>query len=230
MDTILKKRLTALADPKYRKFSSALLPGLKTPMLGVRLPALRKLAKELTRQHGKEALNLLTDETFEERMLQGMIIGALKPEPETVFPLIKQFTPKINCWSVCDSFCTGLKIAQRFPQETWDLLAPYFKDRREYYFRFAAVTALAHFTQGPFAREIFPLLNSCRADGFYAKMAVAWALSVLCARMPKETLSFLRNNKLDAFTHNKAIQKITESFRISQDVKKQAKALKRPAA
>ena len=122
MDTVLKKRLTALADPKYRKFSSALLPGLKTPMLGVRLPSLRKLAKELARQHGKEALNLLTDETFEERMLQGMIIGALKPEPETVFPLIKQFIPKINCWSVCDSFCTSLKIAQRHPQETWRIL------------------------------------------------------------------------------------------------------------
>ena len=110
------------------------------------------------------------------------------------------------------------------------MLAPYFKDRREYYFRFAAVTALAHFTQGPFAKELFPLLNASRADGFYAKMAVAWALSVLCVRMPKETLSFLQNNQLDAFTHNKAIQKINESFRISQDVKKKAKTLKRTAA
>lgn len=228
MQKAFKKRLLSLADPQYQQFSAKLLPGLSTPLLGVRLPHLRRLAKELARKHGAQALSLLTDETFEELMLQGMVIGELKEGPESVFPLVKQFVPKINCWSVCDSFCTTLKIAPRFPQETWALLVPYFKDTREYYFRFAAVTALVHFAKGPYAKELFALLNNCPSNGFYAKMAVAWAISVLCVHNPPETLAFLKQDALDDFTHNKAIQKIGESFRVPADIKTAAKALKRP--
>ena len=131
MQQAFKKRLLSLADAQYQQFSAKLLPGISTPILGVRLPALRSLAKELARKHGAQALALLTDDTLEELMLQGMVIGELKEGPESVFALIKQFVPKINCWSVCDSFCTSLKIARRFPQETWALLVPYFKDTRE---------------------------------------------------------------------------------------------------
>ena len=228
MQQAFKKRLLSLADAQYQQFSAKLLPGISTPILGVRLPALRSLAKELARKHGAQALALLTEDTLEELMLQGMVIGELKDGPESVFALIKQFVPKINCWSVCDSFCTSLKIARRFPQETWALLAPYFKDTREYYFRFAAVTALAHFTKEPYAKELFTLLNNCPAKGFYAKMAVAWAVSVLCVHQPQQTLAFLKQDQLDDFTHNKAIQKIGESFRVPADIKAAAKALKRP--
>ena len=228
MHAEIQKLLTPLADPSYKTFSLALLPGLNMPMLGVRLPALRRLAKQLARQYNTQALHLLTDETFEERMLQGMIIGLLQTSDRETLSLIKQFVPKINCWSICDSFCTGLHIARRRPETMWTFLAPYFKDKREYYFRFAAVTALCHFANGPFALDTFPLLNACPADGFYAKMAVAWAISVLCVHYPQQTLDFLTKDDLDAFTHNKAIQKIVESYRIDADIKSAAKALKKP--
>lgn len=228
MHAEIQKLLTPLADPSYKTFSLALLPGLNMPMLGVRLPALRRLAKQLARQYNTQALHLLTDETFEERMLQGMIIGLLQTSDRETLSLIKQFVPKINCWSICDSFCTGLHIARRQPETIWAFLAPYFKDKREYYFRFAAVTALCHFVNGPFALDTFPLLNACPADGFYAKMAVAWAISVLCVHYPQQTLDFLTKDDLDAFTHNKAIQKIVESYRIDADIKSAAKALKKP--
>lgn len=228
MHTDVHSQLLALADPDYQKFSQALLPGLTTPLLGVRLPDLRRLAKTLARTHGPQALNLLTDNTLEERMLQGMIIGLLKDKDAPIFTLIKQFIPKINCWSLCDSFCTGLHIARTQPGKMWHFLGPYFKDRREYYFRFAAVTALTHFVHEPFGKEIFPLLNHCQAEGFYAKMAVAWAISVLCVQYPQETLDFLAHNNLEPFTQNKAIQKINESYRISAPIKAEAKTFKKP--
>ncbi len=225
----VKKHLAALADEKYRAFAASLLPGNETPMLGVRMPLLRALAKELARERGAQALAPLSEDTLEEIMLQGLVIGLLKGGPEEIFPLVKNFVPKITNWSVCDSFCAGLKLADKHPRETWDFLQPYFTDSREYFFRFAAVTGLFHFAKGPYALRLFPLLENARADGFYAKMASAWAVSVLCVHKPEETLAFLQADRLDDFTHNKAIQKITESFRVSPEHKARARTLKRRA-
>lgn len=104
----LRSRLDALAEEKYRDFSSRLLPGT-SDILGVRLPLLRKIAAEIARSDWRSYLDSASDDTFEEIMLQGMVIGCAPAQPEETLRLTALFLPKITNWSLCDSFCAGFK-------------------------------------------------------------------------------------------------------------------------
>lgn len=119
----IKEQLSLLAEPAYRDFASSLLPGTEN-ILGVRLPALRRLAKRLAKENWLQNLNLCTQDSFEEIMLRGFLIGYAKAPLPVILDQITQFLPRINNWSVCDSFCITLKIAAQYPSEFWDFPAP----------------------------------------------------------------------------------------------------------
>ena len=99
--TDIKEQLSLLAEPAYRDFSSSLLPGTEH-ILGVRLPALRKIARKLAKENWLENLARCTQDSFEEIMLQGFIIGYAKAPLPDILEQIAAFLPKINNWSVCD--------------------------------------------------------------------------------------------------------------------------------
>lgn len=216
--------LHALADPKYRKFAAGLLPG--TPdILGVRLPQLRKLAKECAKGDWRSYLAAASDATFEERMLQGMVIGYANGEPEEMFAYIAAFVPKIDNWSVCDSFCAGLKITKKYPDEMWRFLKTYLKSDQEFAIRFGVVMTLWYFIDEDHLEEIFAVFDTIRHDGYYVKMAVAWAVSVCYAKMPERTHQYLTVCRLDEETYAKALQKILESRSTNQETRTSIRSL-----
>jgi 3-methyladenine DNA glycosylase AlkD len=106
----IRQQLETLAEEKYRVFTSSLTPG-KENILGVRLPLLRKLAKQLAKEDWRSYLKEAQDSSMEEVLLQAMVIGYCNAGIEEKLELVAAFVPKIDCWPVCDSFCTGLKIA-----------------------------------------------------------------------------------------------------------------------
>ena len=109
MQKEIKARLKSLSDEKYRKFASGLLPGVSN-MLGVRLPLLRSVAREIAATDWRTYLSTADDEFFEEVMLKGFIIGSAKTDVEERLQLVREFIPKISNWSLCDSFCACLKF------------------------------------------------------------------------------------------------------------------------
>ena len=121
----VKAQLLELAEPSYQQFSSRLLPG--TPdILGVRLPILRKMAKQIAKENWREFLNQNDDIYFEEIMLRGMVIGYIKDiSIHEVMKHIQIFVPQINNWSVCDSFCSGLKITKQYQKQFWPMITYY---------------------------------------------------------------------------------------------------------
>lgn len=224
----IRKLLEDLAEPDFRKFSSSLIPGLAPGfLLGVRLPKLRKIAREIARKDPEGYLRNARCDSFEEIMLQGMVIGNLKGEPDTLFPLIESFLPKIDNWSVCDSFCSSLKIAREYPEAMWGLLQPMFEDQREYYVRFAVVMLIFYFIQKPYLPQAFVFFDGITSDSYYVKMAVAWAVSICYREFPKETLDYLKRCRLDRFTYEKALQKIIESLKTDAKIKEMFRAMKR---
>ena len=221
----VRERLYELAEPGYKEFSRKLLPGVENN-LGVRLPALRKLAKEISRKDPYEYLRIEKLDYFEEIMLQGMIIGNLK-DISTTFIYIEKFLPKINNWSVCDSFCASLKITKKYPNEMFEFILPYLEDTKEYYIRFAVVMLLNYYVDKEHCERALEMLNNIKHDAYYVKMAVAWAVSIYYIRLPEPTMKFLKHNSFDDFTYNKALQKITESLRIDENTKQKIRAMKR---
>lgn len=227
MKLSIREQLLELADEEYRKFSSSLLPTIDH-VIGVRLPELRKLAKSIARSDWRTYLKQAEDDYFEEVMLQGMVIGYAKAELEELLSHVADFVPKIDNWSVCDSFCTGLKFTSANKESVWAFLQPYLRSKNEYELRFGVVMLLMYYTDEPDIQSVLSLLNSIRHEGYYVKMAVAWAISVCYVKQPEPTMHYLQNHSLDEFTYNKALQKITESNRVHPDTKKTIQQMKLP--
>jgi 3-methyladenine DNA glycosylase AlkD len=222
----IKKQLKALAEPEYQAFTSKLLPGTNN-ILGVRLPNLRKIAKQIAKKDWRAYLSKASDNTYEEIMLQGMVIGYAKGDIGELFRYMEAFIPKINNWSVCDSFCSGLKIAKKYPKEMWDFIQDYLKDEREYYIRFGVVMLLNYYISDEYVNEALLALDEIKSDAYYVKMGVAWAISMYYVKLPEQTMPYLENNHLDDFTYNKTLQKITESLKVDSDTKNKIRAMKK---
>lgn len=225
----IREELINLADEKYKKFHSNLCPGVEN-ILGVRLPILRKISKDLSKNNYKNYLNNDSIKYYEEIMIEGLIIGYIKVYNETRFKYIRNFVPKINNWAVCDSFCNNLKFTKKNMSEVWDFILPYTSSKNEFDVRFAVVMMLNFYIVDDYIDNVLSVLNDIHHDGYYVKMAVAWAVSFAYIHFPDNTLSFLKNNNLDNFTYNKSLQKIIESNRVSKEYKDLMRSMKRKNA
>ncbi len=226
MENTIRKQIFELIDPKYQKFSAALIPNVDN-VLGVRLPELRKIAKQIAKEDWRTYLEITESDYFEEIMLQGMVIGYIQADIDEQLSYVASFVPKIDNWSVCDSFCTGLKFTKEHRERVWEFLQPYLSSKNEYEVRFGVVMLLNYYIESDYIEKVLYLLDSTKHDGFYAKMAVAWALSICYVKFPALTLDYLKYSELDNFTYNKALQKITESHRVDMDAKILIRSMKR---
>lgn len=224
----IRRELDTLVDKKYQEFHSGLCPGVDN-ILGVRVPTLRNFAKEIAKQENVEVyLETATDNSYEEIMLQGMVLGQTKQLTlESFFYYLKQFIPKINNWAICDITASGLKITKKYPQEMWQFLLPYLSSKQEFEVRFAIVMFLDFYIIPAYIEPVLVILNKIKHEGYYVKMAVAWAISIAYIRFPEQTMVLLQDNQLDDFTFNKALQKIIESYRVSDEEKQQMRKMKR---
>ena len=222
----VKKQLYELADTEYREFNKKLMPGTEN-VLGVRLPVLRKIAKELAKGDYRLYLSEADETTHEETMLQGLVIGYAKMDMEERMEYLKNFIPKITNWAVCDSCCMGYHFMEKDRVAWFSFLKDYWGSGKEFEIRFAVVALFSHFADQEYVQRIFQIFNSVQNEGYYVRMAVAWAISVFYVKFKEETEEFLENNHLDTFTQNKAVQKIRESYRVSKEEKEQIKKFRR---
>ncbi len=222
----IRQELEKIAEENYRIFTAKLIPNIDN-LLGVRLPKLRKIAKKIIQTDYEYYLAMDNPLYFEEVMLQGMIIGKINLPWTKRSYYVKQFISKINNWSVCDSFCCGLKFEVSEKELVWQFLQPYFASEAPYNIRFAVVMLLFHFVHNEYAQKAFTLFNQIKNDDYYVKMAVAWAISIYFRQLPTLTMPYLKKNQLDDWTYNKALQKITESLKVDCNTKNIIRSMKR---
>ena len=160
-------------------------------------------------------------------MLEGMVIAGADCDFSEKLELIEKFIPKIDNWSVCDSFCGSLRISEVDRLEFWEFLQPYFASEDEFESRFAVVSVIGNFIEKDYLEQIFEKFNNMKSGGYYSEMGVAWAISVIYVKFPDEALSFLRENNLRSRTFQKACQKIIESLRVSDSDKNIIRELKK---
>lgn len=222
----VRDRLIMLTDPQYLKFTSPLIPG-ETQILGVRIPALREMAKEIARADAREFLRDAGIKYHEERILTGLVIGYADVCPQERLEWIAKFVPLINNWAVCDTFCMNLSFTAKNKSLVWDFLQPYFVSANEFDVRFGAIMMLSWFVDQQYIPRIFSVSDTIRNDGYYAKMALAWVLQKCFVKFPDRTLDYLNSNSLDDFTYNKALQKIIESRIPDKETKDLIRSMKR---
>ena len=213
----LRARLAEHAEENYKKFSSALVSGCGN-MLGVRIPILRQIARESAANGRREFLSAdFAPESFEERMIEGLSIGYMKLPEVQMYELVAKFVPKINNWSVCDSFCATLKFMRKNRALGWNFLEPYFVSESEFEARFARVAFLDFFITGDYIDDGLLRTSALHSDSYYALMGAAWAISVCAVKFPEKTLDFLPN--LSPKLAMLSVRKICESRRVSKAYK-----------
>lgn len=222
-------RLEQEADPAYARFSAGLIPDCP-PMLGVRLPILRRMAAGLARDPAGPlaVVALLEGGTFELAMLHGMVLGYAALPDEERRDALERWLPRADNWSLCDSPAAGFRFVRRSPAFWQPWLRNLAGCDREFAARFGLVCLMDHCADTPEGRRlVLDVCREVRCPALYTRLGVAWAVSTVAVREPALGLDFLARDTLDAFTHNKAIQKIRESRRASPALREAAAALKR---
>ncbi|MGI6361845.1 MAG: DNA alkylation repair protein [Bacillota bacterium] len=225
--------LNRSVDDDYRLFQSRLIPNIDN-ILGVRMPVLQEVAKEIAAGNWREFLLFAAEDTHEELVVRALVISRLKISRDVdlaqMQSLIGDFVPRITSWASCDTFCAGLKFTHKHQTEMWQFLQNYLTSFEEYELRFATVMLMNYFIDDQYIERLLQVFERIEHDGYYVKMAVAWALSVCYVKQRESTMTFLTHNHLDDFTYNKTLQKIIESRRVAETDKRLLRHMKRSSA
>lgn len=222
----IKKHMKLGADNSNAVFFQKISPVAKN-VTGVRVPYIRKLAKEIAKTNGKDFLDNYIIDTHEEFLLYGIVIAYMKAPLEEKFTMLEKYIPKIYDWSGCDIVISSFKFKEYELIKVYDFIMKYRFSKNEYETRFMIVMLLNSFIREEYLDKIKEILETETFDKYYTQMAAAWLISVMFVKYRDYTLNYLYNNRLDDFIYNKALQKIRESLRVSKEDKELMKTLKR---
>lgn len=227
----LVARLEGLADAPYRALTDTLVPGAGELALGVRVPKLRALAKELLAGDWRAFLQAsLGHPLYEVRLLHAYVLGGARCPIDEKLALTDAFLPYIDNWAVCDGLCASFKPKRGEEDALFDFVLNCAASGLEFRKRFGLVMLMSHFHDAPFAERTMAAYRAFAHDGYYARMGAAWGLATLYLYQREAALAILKDGIWDDFTHNKAIQKLRESYRVSDEDKQMLLTLRRKAA
>lgn len=218
--------LQALAEEDYAAFQKKLVPDTAYPILGVRLPQLRRLARQEARENWKAAL-AEPFAYYEEVLLAGLTIAYARAPLEEKLEAIWALLPCLDSWALTDSIAPTLKVRQEELPRLWDFAQTCLENPAAYTRRFGLILLLDYFLIPDYWTRVAELVLALRDGRYYVQMAAAWVTAELAARQFDLAATMLRSGRLDDFTHNKAIQKMRESYRISPEQKAYLRTLKR---
>ena len=213
-------------DQEYKEFHSSLVLNSKYEMIGIRVPIMRKIAKEIAKTNIEEFLKCAQENYYEEIMIQGLVISHIKDE-KLFNKYFKNYINKIDNWALCDTFCSAIKIVEKYNDKYFKEAVKMSLNKKEFISRIGLVMILDHFINENNLETIFDTLNKIESDKFYINMAEAWLICEIYIKFSKQTKTFLQKNNLNKFTHNKAISKIHDSYRVSNEDKEYLNTLRK---
>lgn len=221
----IRKELFALQDEKYQAFQVKLFPTLNPEsIIGVRTPDLRSYAKKLLKQ--EEIALFLSDlphRYFDENQLHAFIISEMK-DYERCIGEVKSFLPYVDNWATCDQMSP--KVFKKHLPELLVCIKEWIRSDETYTIRFGVGMLLEHYLDDAFSLEYPEMVAGLRSSEYYVNMMIAWYFATALAKQYEVILPFIENRRLDTWTHNKAIQKALESYRITPEQKECLKGLK----
>ena len=219
-------RLFALRDEGYAKMQAKLLPTVpEAAIIGVRTPALRTLAREWAGQEeAEEFLRTLPHRYFDENQLHAFLIS-LKRDFDETLSQVEAFLPFVDNWATCDQLSP-----KAFVKRKADLLPALFRwlhSDHPYTVRFAMGMLMQHFLDQDFDAAYPALVAEVQSDHYYVRMMQAWYFATALAKQYGAALPYIEENRLEKWTHNKAVQKALESYRVSAEHKAYLRTLRR---
>ena len=222
------KELVSLQDEGYRDMHITIIPTVDPDsIIGVRTPALRSFAKELSKREDIDTfLNDLPHKYFEENQLHAFILSGMKDAAKAI-ELVDKFLPFVDNWATCDQMSP--KVFKKHKDLLLEYTDKWIKSDLTYVKRFGIGMLMEHFLDEDFKTTYLTKVSKIRSDEYYVNMMIAWYFATALAKQYDATLPYIEKQKLDIWTHNKSIQKAVESYRITPEQKDYLKTLKRKA-
>ncbi len=222
------KELISLQDKGYRDMQITIIPTVAPDsIIGVRTPALRALAKEISKRDDLSSfLNDLPHKYFEENQLHAFILSGMKDADECI-KLVDKFLPYVDNWATCDQMSP--KVLKKHKGLLLEYVDEWIKSDHTYVKRFGIGMLMEHFLDEDFKTSYLTKVSKIRSGEYYVNMMTAWYFATALAKQYDATLPYIEKQKLDIWTHNKSIQKAVESYRITPEQKEYLKTLKRKA-
>ena len=223
-------QLTELAqgNESYAVFNKRIV-NTKMPVIGVRVPDLRRLARKLApNMSAADISKLLTakNKSFDYVLLCGLLITHARLDDQTAINLAKQYLPRVDSWAHIDIF---VEKKRRFAGEVWwDFALECLQNEDEFTVRYGVISLMTNFLDEAHINQVFAALRNVKHDGYYVKMALAWLYTTAAVHFFELTLAELENEHIDTWTRNKAYQKMRESRRFTPE--EQAVILKKKKA
>lgn len=221
----LHKNLKKLQDLKYRDMQVKIIPNLEpSSIIGVRTPELKAMAKEILKSGDYEDfLNDLPHKYFEENQLHAFLLSGMKDADEC-FEELEKFLPYVDNWATCDQMSP--KIFKKHKDELLKRVKVWIASGEPYTIRFGVGMLMEHFLDDDYDVKYPAMVAKLRSDEYYVNMMIAWYFATALAKQYDTIIPYIEKKKLDKWTHNKAIQKSVESYRISDEQKAYLKTLK----
>ena len=222
----LQTRLLKASDAAYREFCCKLIPNISSEkVLGIRMPDLRKLTKELARKTNvEEFLSQLPHKFYEEDNMHGLLISEMSDFQETLRAL-DAFLPHIDNWATCDLLVP--KVFRNNLEALLPHIDRWLASRHAYTVRFAIGMLMHYYLKPPYIARALETVASVNHGDYYVKMMVAWFFATALSKDYPRALVYLTERKLPIWTHNKTIRKAIESYRITDAQKSVLKTLVR---
>ena len=201
-----------MKDEEYRDFHLRIVGDTKYEIIGIRLPKIRQLTKQLLKE--KQDI-VFEDHYYEEVLLHGLFIAGYKCPFDEKITMIERYLPLIDNWAICDSFVSSLKEIRKHSDEYYPFILKYLDSEEEFIQRYALVVLLNHYINDSYLNELYRIIREEKYNGYYSLMAGAWLLSYLFMFYFDETLIFVKENTLDDFIMKKGIRKALDSYRLN---------------
>lgn len=218
-------KLFEMKDESYKEFNKKLIPNVNEDLIiGVRTPELRKYAKEIFKSELREPfLQSLPHKYYEENNLHAFIIEEFRDFERVIYET-ERFLPYIDNWATCDMFRP--KIYKKNADKLEGYIRKWIKSNKVYTLRYAIGLLLSYYLDSEFSSEYLSMVASVKSQEYYVNMMIAWYFQIAIAKQYNSAISYLENRRLDKWTHNKAIQKCIESYKISVETKEYLRGLK----
>jgi 3-methyladenine DNA glycosylase AlkD len=221
----VQSKLFELQDLKYKEFQCKLMPTVKPEtVIGVRTPELRKLARKLYKTpEALEFLKILPHTYYEENNLHGFLIETIKDYNASI-AAVEAFLPYIDNWATCDLISP--KVFKKHLPELYEKIKVWLKSGQTYTVRFGIEMLMSFYLGDNFRPEMLEHVACVRSEEYYVNMMIAWHFSTALVKQYSVTLPYIQEQRLEKWTHNKAIQKAIESYRIGDEAKAYLRTLK----
>ncbi|MBO4474504.1 MAG: DNA alkylation repair protein [Clostridiales bacterium] len=221
----MEKMLRKMADPKYQEMQKKIIPTVDPEsIIGVRTPELRALAKEMSKSSEASAFVAeLPHKYFDENQLHAFILSGMK-DYEICIAEVERFLPYVDNWATCDQMSP--KIFRKHKADLLKHIQVWLKSDQTYTIRFGVGMLMEHFLDEDFDLKYPKMVAKLRSEEYYVNMMIAWYFATALAKQYEAVLPFIEEKKLAMWTHNKAIQKAVESYRITPEQKEYLKTLK----